>query len=141
MQPPYTSTRDIGYWPWFRFWAQFAVLGGLAVWGAFFASSGDPGDYACGLTLTISAVALAFLRLKLWFDGGPTGWGEFLFVERMPNLAVVIPFFAIVALAGLFVAAGGEGALETAGVALFVASGLVIFFSLKRVFDNLDARR
>jgi len=138
---PTTAARDdLGYWAWFGFWAQFVVLGALALWGAFFASDGDPEDYTCGMVLALGAVALAFMRLKLWFDGGALGWGAFLFVDRMPNLAIVIPLFAVIALAGLFVAAGADGTLQNAGVALFVASGLVVFFSLKRVFDQLDAR-
>jgi hypothetical protein len=41
----------------------------------------------------------------------------------------------------LFVAGGSEGSLHSAGVALFVTSGLVVFLSLKNVFDNLDRRR
>jgi hypothetical protein len=140
MDDPHAAPEqsDTGYGAWFGFWAQFVVLGGLAIWGAFFASDGEPGDYACGMILTLGAIALAFLRLKAWFDGDTSGWVAFLFVDRMPNLAVVIPVFAVIALAGLFVAAGAQGALQSAGVGLFVASGIIIFLSLKRVFDNLD---
>lgn len=126
---------------WFGFWAQFVVLGALAVWGAFFASGGEAGDYTCGMILALGALALAFLRLKAWFDGRPLDWSAFLFVDRVPNLVIVIPLFAVAALGGLFVAAGAEGALQNAGVGLFVVSGLVIFLSLKRVFDHLDAQR
>jgi len=53
-------------------------------------------------------------------------------------VAVVVEF-AILALAGLFVAAGFDrGGMHNAGVALFVASGIAVFLSLKHVFDNLD---
>jgi hypothetical protein len=140
--PPNPLPPDgIGFWPWFGFWAQFVVLGFLAVWGAFFAAHGDPGDYQCGLALSLGSIALAFMRLKAWFDGTSGDWSQFLFVDRVPNLVVVIPLFAVIALAGLFIAAGAEGALQNAGIGLFVASGLVIFLSMKRVFDNLDAHR
>ena len=71
------STREeAGFGAWLGFWAQFVVLGLLAVLGAFFASGdGAPGEYACGLILSMAAIAMAFLRLKTWFDAGATGWG------------------------------------------------------------------
>jgi hypothetical protein len=131
------------YWSWIAFWAQFIVLGLLAVIGAFFAShGGEPGDYACGLTLSLTAIALAFLRLKQRFDGGPAGWQSFLLVDDIANLTLVIAVFAVLGLAGLFIAAGSrEGSLHMAGIALFLASGITVFLSLKNVFDNLDRRR
>jgi hypothetical protein len=134
--------RDNGTAAWFGFWAQFIVLGGLAIGGALFASAGrDPGDYATGLVLALSAIALAFLRLKHSFDGTAGGWAEFLLVDDMRNLALVIPVFTIIGLLGLFIAAAAPGSLHDAGIGLFVASGAIVFFSLKRVFDNFDARR
>ena len=131
------------YWSWIGFWAQFVVLGLLAVVGAFFASrGGEPGDYACGLTLSLTAIALAFLRLKRRFDGGPTGWQRFLLVDDMANLTLAIAVFTVLGLAGLFIAAGSrEGSLHMAGIALFLASGITVFLSLKNVFDTLDRRR
>ena len=130
--------RSIGEW--LAFWAQMFGLGLLALLGAIFAgTAGGPGDEACGLILTIAAVLLLFLRLKYTFDGGPAGWQQFLFVDTMANLVIVIPLFAILGLAGLFLAAAwGSGSLHDAGLGLFVASGLVIFLSLKRVYDALD---
>ena len=63
------------YWSWFGFWAEFVVLGLLAIIGAYFASQGgQPGDYAAGLILSLTAIALAFFRLKLRFDGRPADW-------------------------------------------------------------------
>src|SRR5580658_547996 len=54
---------------WFGFWAQFVVLGLLAVIGAYVAGQGgEPGDYECGLLLCLAAVALAFMRLKSRLD-------------------------------------------------------------------------
>ena len=128
------------YWSWFGFWAEFVVLGLLAILGAFFASQGRrPGDYAAGLILSLTAIALAFLRLKLRLDGGPTEWSRSLLVGDMRNLALAIAVFAALGLAGLFIAAGSEeGSLHIAGVALFVTSGLIVFLSLKNVFDTLD---
>jgi hypothetical protein len=130
-----------GYGAWIAFWGQFVVLGLCAVIGAFGASQGGaPGDYACGMLLLLGAVALAFMRLKAWFDGRDLGWSSFLFVDTMLNLWIVIPLFAIIGLAGLFIAAGWEyGSLHDAGIALFITSGLVVFLSLKRVFDRIDA--
>ena len=131
------------YWSWIGFWAQFVVLGLLAIVGAFTASrGGGPGDYACGLTLSLTAIALAFLRLKRRFDGGPADWQSFLLVDDMANLTLAIVVFTVLGLAGLFIAAGSrEGSLHMAGVALFLASGITVFLSLKHVFDNLDRRR
>jgi hypothetical protein len=131
------------YWSWFGFWAEFVVLGLLAIIGAYFAGQGGgPGDYAAGLILSLTAIALAFLRLKLRFDGRPADWSRSLLVDDMRNLALAIAVFTALGLAGLFVAAGSEeGGLHIAGVALFLTSGLIVFLSLKNVFDNLDRRR
>jgi hypothetical protein len=140
------SVRDgLGreYWSWFGFWAEFVVLGLLAIIGAYFASQGgQPGDYAAGLTLSLTAIVLAFFRLKLRFDGMSGDWSRSLLVDDVRNLVLAIAVFTALGLAGLFVAAGSEqGSLHSAGVALFVTSGLVVFLSLKNVFDNLDRRR
>jgi hypothetical protein len=138
-----TSSDSREYWSWAAFWAQFIVLGLLAVVGAFFASDGgDPGDYSCGLWLSLAAVALAFLRLKQYFDDGRTDWSSFLFVDDMTNLIAVIIVFIVVGLAGLLIAAGSDSdSLQAAGVALFAASGIAVFLSLKHVFDKLDTPR
>ena len=131
------------YWSWFGFWAEFVVLGLLAIAGAYFAShGGERGDYTAGLILSLTAIALAFFRLKLRLDGMSRDWAGSLLVDDLRNLVLAIVVFAAVGLAGLFVAAGsGEGSLHIAGVALFVTSGLVVFLSLKNVFDTLDRRR
>jgi hypothetical protein len=132
---------DRAFWSWLGFWLQFLVLGVLAVVGAFSASgAARPGDYACGMLLSLGAIALGFLRLKQRLDGDASGWGSFMLVDDMWNLAVVIPLFALIALAGLFVAHAWEnGALHTAGVALFIASGAIIFLDIKHVFDRMDS--
>ena len=130
---------DPGLGPWFAFWGQFIVLGALAILGLFIGSDGEPGDYATGLMLTIGAILLAFLRLKAWFDGTSADWTSFLLVDKPEHLLVVIPLFTVIALGGLFIAAGSPGSLQDAGVALFIACGLIIFLSLKRVFDKLDS--
>jgi hypothetical protein len=134
---------EIGFGAWLAFWAHLAGLGLLAIGGAWFASAGaGPGDYASGLTLSLAALALAFLRLKYRFDGGAEGWQNFLFVDTLRNLAIVVPLFIAIGLGGLFLAAAwGEGSLHDAGIGLFAASGLAVFLSLKRVFDRLDRRR
>jgi hypothetical protein len=133
---------ELGLCAWIGFWAQLAVLGLLAVLGAFFASADRaPGDYSCGLILSLAAIALAWMRLKHRLDGGAADWAGFLLVDDMANLVAVIVVFTIVALAGLFVANGVDyGGLHDGGVALFVVSGLAVFLSLKHVFDTLDRR-
>ena len=153
MQPrPYPKTADRmdtsrsrkpmqarEYWTWIVFWAQFAVLAVLAIVGAFWASEGHrPGDYSTGLWLSLACIALAFMRLKQYFDAGRTDWSTFLFVDDMANLIAAIVVFVIVALVGLFVAAGSDGSLHNAGIALFAASGLAVFLTMKRVFDKLE---
>ena len=94
------------YWSWFGFWAEFVVLGLLAIVGAYFASQGgQPGDYAAGLTLSLTAIVLAFFRLKLRLDGMPAEWSRSLLVDDLRNLVLAIAVFTAVGLAGLFVAA------------------------------------
>jgi hypothetical protein len=144
MDHPETEPQHWGheYWAWFGFWAQFVVLGGLAILGLVVAGSdAAPGDGTTGLVLAVVAVALAFMRLKHSFDGNVGSWVEFLLVDRPSNLVVVIPLFTVIALAGLFIAAGSEGSLRSAGIGLFVASGIAVFLNLKRVFDALDTHR
>jgi hypothetical protein len=133
---------DGAVWSSFGFWVQMLVLAVLAVIGAFFASGAQrSGDYACGMLLSLGTIGLAFLRLKHRLDGEP-GLMDFLLVDDMRNLALVIPLFTVIGLAGLFTAhAALSGALHTAGVALFIASGVIIFLDLKRVFDRIDAGR
>jgi len=129
------------FWSWFEFWIQFLILGVLAAIGAFFASEdARPGDYLCGLLLSLGALALGFLRLKQRLDGGALDWDAFLFVDDMKNLALAIPLFAVIGLAGLFVAHAWEGgAMHAAGLGLFVVSGAIIFLDIKRVFDHMNS--
>ena len=131
---------DIGYGAWILFWAELVVLALLAMLGASFASENrDPGDYLCGLTLALAAVALAFLRVSRRFDGAAADWGGSVLVDDIPNLTAVIVIFTALGLAGLFIAAGiAQGGLHDAGIALFLASGIAVFLNLKRVFDKLD---
>ena len=144
MQSPNSPPDGLGreYWAWFGFWAELVVLAALAILGGYAASrGGESGDYATGLILAIAAIALAFFRLKRRFDGAPTDWPHFLLVDDMRNLALVIAVFVVLGLAGLFVAAASEaGSLHVAGVALFATSAVVVFLSLKNVFDTLDRR-
>jgi hypothetical protein len=138
---PDETTR--AFWSWLGFWLQFLILGLLAVVGAFVASGAErQGEYTCGVVLSLAAIALGFLRLKHYFDSGDAGWGNFLLVDTMHNLAVVIPLFVSVGLAGLFIAhAWQSGALHAAGIALFVASGVIVFLNIKRVYDRIDSER
>ncbi len=128
------------FWLWLGFWGQFIILGLLALIGAFVASAnGRPGDYQCGLLLSFCAIALGFLRLKHGLDGGASGWGTFLLVNDMKSLAVVIPLFVAIGLAGLFLAHAWEsGAMHAAGVGLFGISGVIVFLNMKNVFDRMD---
>ena len=58
----------------------------------------------------------------------------------MTNLTVAIPLFAVIGLAGLFVArAWPDGSLHDAGLGLFVVSGVIIFLNIKRVFDRINS--
>jgi hypothetical protein len=128
------------FWSWLGFWLQILVLGVLAIIGAFAASTADrPGDYTCGIVLNLAAIALAFLRLKHRLDGNRSGWSDLLLVGDMWNLALVIPLFTVIGLAGLFVAhAWQNGAMHSAGIALFIVSGAIIFLDMKHVFDRME---
>jgi hypothetical protein len=138
--PPTPDTAEHAFWSWLGFWLQLLVLGVLAIVGAFAASAADrPGDYTCGLVLSLAAIALGFLRLKHRLDGSEPGWGELLLVGDMRNLALVIPLFTVIGLAGLFIAHAWEaGAMHVAGIALFVASGAIVFLDIKHVFDRME---
>jgi hypothetical protein len=138
-QRPVDAER--GFWSWLGFWMQFLILGILAIVGAFVASGAErPGDYACGLVLSLATIAMAFLRLKSQLDSGEAARANFLLVNDMWNLALVIPLFTVIGLAGLFVAHAWEnGAMHAAGVALFVVSGVIVFLNIKHVFDRMDS--
>ena len=138
-RPPDDAER--AFWSWLGFWGQFLILGVLAIIGAFVAAADTrPGDYQCGLLLSLGAIALAFLRLKHQLDGGASGWGNFLFVDDTKHLAFVIPLFAIIGLLGLFIARAWEsGAMHAAGLGLFVVSGAIVFLNIKRVFDRMSS--
>ena len=140
-QEPESAER--AFWSWLGFWVQFALLGLCVVIGGFAASAAErPGDYSAGVVLILSALALAFLRLKQRFDGDAGNWRAFLLVDNITSLTAVIPLFVVFGLAGLFVAAGWpDGALHDAGIGLFVVSGIIVFFDIKRVFDRIDNRR
>ena len=137
-QTPDTAER--AFWSWLCFWLEILILGVLAIIGAFAASAADrPGDYTCGMALSLGAIALAFLRLKRRLDGNGSGWADFLLVGDMWNLALVIPLFAVIGLAGLFIAhAWADGAMHSAGIALFIVSGAIIFLDMKHVFDRME---
>jgi len=91
-------------------------------------------------SVSLGAIALAFLRLKHRLDGGALGWRGFLFVDDMKNLALAIPLFTLIGLAGLFTARAWEsGAMHAAGVGLFVVSGAIVFLDIKHVFDRMDS--
>jgi hypothetical protein len=137
------QTPDIAeraFWSWLGFWLQLLVLGVLTIIGAFAASAAArPGDYACGVALSLGAIALAFLCLKRRLDGNESGWADFLLVGDMRNLALVIPLFTVIGLAGLFIAhAWEEGAMHSAGIALFIVSGAIVFLDMKHVFDRME---
>src|ERR1700686_795800 len=71
------DTAEPAFWSWLGFWLQILVLGVLAIVGASAASGADrQGDYACGMVLSLAAIALAFLRLKHQLDGSGAGWGD-----------------------------------------------------------------
>ncbi len=132
---------ELGYGAWILFWAQLGVLAMLVVLGAAVASkSAAPGDYACGLALSIAAIALGFIRISARFDDAG-GRGSSLLVDNMPSLTAVIVVFTVLALVGLFAAATNRGLLHDVGLALFVASAVGVFLNLKNVFDHQDRTR
>lgn len=142
-RPQPQESAERAFWTWLGFWVQILVLAVLAAIGAFTASIAEhSGEYDCGMILSLGAIALAFLRLKHRLDGGSSGLADTLLVKDMWNLALIVPLFTVIGLAGLFLAHGWEtGAMHTAGLALFVASGAFIFLDLKHVFDRLETRR
>ena len=142
-RPRPREIAERAFWSWLGFWVQVVVLAVLAVLGAFAASGAEhSGEYDCGIILSLGAIALAFLRLKHRLDGGTPGVVDFLLVEDMWNLALVVPLFAVIGLAGLFIAHAWEsGAMHAAGLALIVASGVIVFLNIKRVYDRINSER
>ncbi len=138
--PQTPDTAERAFWSWLGFWLQILVLGVLAIIGAFASSAAArPGDYTCGVALSLGAIALAFLLLKRRLDGNESGWADLLLVGDMRNLALVIPLFTVIGLAGLLIAHAFEnGAMHSSGIALFVVSGAVIFLDMKHVFDHME---
>jgi hypothetical protein len=132
------ETAERAFWSWIAFWLQFLILAVCIVLGAFTASGdAQPGDYAVGIILILSAAGLGFLRLQQSFDQPPAKLGDFLLVDNVAGLAVVVPSFVIVGLAGLFIArAWPGGSLHDAGIALFVFSGAIVFFDVIRVVER-----
>ena len=137
---PAPDNAERAFWSWLGFWLGMLVLGVLAIVGAFAASAAArPGDYTCGMALSLGAIALAFLSLKRRLDGDGSGWVDFLLVGDMWNLALVIPLFTVIGLAGLFIAHAWESsAMHTAGIVLFIVSGAIIFLDMKHVFDRME---
>lgn len=135
-QKPQTAER--AFWSWIGFWLQFIVLAVCVVLGGFTASGdAEPGDYAVGIVLVLSAAALGFLRLKQNFDQPPARFGDFLLVDNVAGLAVIVPVFVVIGLAGLFIARSWPaGSLHDAGISLFVFSGVLVFFDIVRVLDR-----
>src|SRR5919106_1205482 len=85
------AAAEPGYGAWLAFWGELIILALLVVIGASFASAdASPGDYACGLVLSLAAIALAFMRLKRRFDGGDPGWAGYLLVDDLANLVAVV---------------------------------------------------
>ncbi len=136
------DAAERAFWSWLGFWVLLLVLGLCVVLGAFTASRAEePGDYAAGMVLVLGALGFAFLRLKQSFDPMPTtGWRNLLLVDNMTSLAVVIPVFAIVGVAGLFIASAWPyGGLHDGGIALFVVGGVIVFLDIKQVFDRRNS--
>jgi hypothetical protein len=145
--PPHTPEEKPGsgddprlFWSWLRFWVEMAVLAVLAIGGAFFASAGGPpGAYTCGLMLAAAAFVLAVLLVKRRLDGAPDDLASLMLVEDMRSLALVIPLFTLIALAGIFIArAFLAGPLYLFGIGLFGASVLAILLEIKHVFDSIE---
>ena len=89
--PRTLDTAASAFWTWLGFWVRILVLGVLAVIGAFAASGAEqPGDYGCGMTLSLTAIALAFLKLKHHLDGGRCSFVDFLLptTEDIPRVEV-----------------------------------------------------
>lgn len=132
---------DRAFWPWFRFWIELAILFVLAVIGAFLAAAAViPGDYESGMILILAAIVLGFLRIKYRFDGGTADWIAFALVDRMADLAVMLPLLTIIAFVGLLIAHAWQfGIIHQAGLALFVVSLVLGFLNIKHVFDRIDS--
>jgi hypothetical protein len=130
-----------GFWSWLGFWVQFLVLAACVVFGAFAASDAEEsGNYAAGMVLILSALALAFFRLKQAFDQDAGGPRNLLLVDNMASLAVVVPIFVVIGIAGLFIAqAWPDSSLHDAGITLFIASGVIAFLDIKQVFDRMNS--
>ena len=88
------------------------------------------------------AAVVIYLSNRMPLEGGIYQWAKLGFNEFAGFIVawnLWLLSITVIALGGLFVAAGEAGSLQSAGVGLFVVCGLIIFLSLKRVFDKLDS--
>ena len=133
--------RDREMRAWLLFWLRFLVLAAIACFALGFAATGrGPGDYAVGLGLALAAAALALFRLKLSLDGDARECRELMLVDDFSGLALAVPLFTVIGLAGLILAAAWKsGSVYVTGIALFVVSVLIIFLDIKHVFDRSES--
>jgi hypothetical protein len=127
--------REVGRW--LAPWLLGLLLMAVALLGLLAASRAeDDGAYAMGfITAGLALLALGW-QVKSAFDA-PTATGvPPLLVEDGASLVVLVALLAVLAVAGLLLAArSGEATLEAAGYALFGSGLIFIFWNLKHYFD------
>ena len=122
-----------------KHWFLLAACAVMALLGLFrSANAPTDGGYALGIGLFVIATLLAFHILQLHFDGTLDRRAIDIWPRRERNQWALVGCLAVVAVFALFVAATGDPALYSFGIALFLTCCVMAFLSMKAIFDAAD---
>ena len=135
--------QDREFWNGARNALRWALLLGFGLLGLGAASSaGDSVDAARDLGVFVVVVLLFFWEVKRYYDGSPPLGLRDLAVEDSLSLAVGVPLFAVLGLAGLLMASGAETVSGYyAGLGLAAGALGMVFLNLKTRFDAAERDR
>ena len=135
--------QDREFWNGARNAVRWALLLGFGLLGLGAASSaGDSVDAARDLGVFVVVVLLFFWEIKRHFDGAPALGFSDLAVEDPLSLAVGVPLFTVLGVAGLFMASAAETVSGYyAGLGLAAGALGMVFLNLKTRFDAVERDR
>ena len=135
--------QDREFWNGARNALRWALLLGFGLLGLGAASSaGDTVDAARDLGVFVVVVLLFFWEVKRHYDGAPPLGLHDLAVEDSLSLAVGVPLFAVLGVAGLLMASAAESVSGYyAGLGLAVGAVGMVFLNLKSRYDAAERDR